>query len=418
MSQPPPEGPSGPKTQELARLAERYEAPGINSLFEGQALPVWKEAFGSTIVDVDGRRYVDLTSGFGVATIGHRHPRVLAAIARQSQTLLHGLGDAASHPQRIQLAARLAAVAPFEDAQVYFAISGSDAVEVALKTAQLATGRAGILAFEPAYHGVTLGALATTSRPAFAHPFVGRLREPVARLTFGATGRQIAEALDAHPGTGCCIVEPVVGREGVLLPPPGWLRELAEICRHYRVLLIADEVFTGFGRTGRLWACEHDACVPDLLCCGKALGGGLPIAAVLARRPTFSVWQHPGEARHTATFVAHPLACAAALTTLDVLQQERLIERARKLEGTVRQALLPLERGCAVRGRGLLWGIETPHASQAKDWARAALRRGCFVLAGGASGRVLQIAPPLSIAQDELEGALAVLRETAPCVTG
>jgi acetylornithine/succinyldiaminopimelate/putrescine aminotransferase len=220
--------------------------------------------------------------------------------------------------------------------------------------------------------------------------------------------------LRGHREIGCCIVEPIVGREGVLLPPAGWLRRLAELCREHGVLLVADEIFTGLGRTGALWASEHEQVVPDLLCCGKALGGGLPIAATLARRELFSVWSTNGEARHTATFVAHPLACATALATLDLLQQEDLVARSRSLGEQIAPTLRRLATRCAVRGRGLLWGLETEHREQADAWAREALEGGVYVLAGGASGCVLQIAPPLTIPIEDLSAALRVLEETAP----
>lgn len=210
-------------------------------------------------------------------------------------------------------------------------------------------------------------------------------------------------------GIGCVIVEPIVGREGVLVPPAGWLAELARLCRKHSALLIADEIFTGFGRTGRLFAVEHEGVRPDLLCCGKALGGGLPIAAVVGRRDLFRCWETSGEARHTATFVANPLACAAALAVLDILEDDDLPARAARLGEKVRHRLSA--RG--VRGRGLLWGLELPSAEAAKRWTSAALGRGVILLAGGPEGRVAQIVPPLTISEKLLDMALAVLQEVA-----
>ncbi|MBC7873325.1 MAG: aminotransferase class III-fold pyridoxal phosphate-dependent enzyme [Ferruginibacter sp.] len=214
-------------------------------------------------------------------------------------------------------------------------------------------------------------------------------------------------------GIGAVIVEPIVGREGVLIPPAGWLAGLAEICRKRGTLLIADEIFTGFGRTGRLFAVEHEGVRPDILCCGKALGGGLPIAAVIARRDLFRCWETSGEARHTATFLANPLACAAALAVLDVLHEEDLAARAGRLGEILgrRLATWP-ERFPAVeevRGRGLLWGIQLRAAETAKKWMLAAWARGILILAGGPEGRVAQLVPPLKINEEQLEEAIRIL---------
>jgi 4-aminobutyrate aminotransferase / (S)-3-amino-2-methylpropionate transaminase / 5-aminovalerate transaminase len=403
--------PPGPRARELCAELARTEAPGINTLAFGEAI-LWEEALGANVLDVDRNRYVDLTSGFGAAAVGHRHPRVVEAVRRQAGILLHGLGDVQAHPLRVALARRLCDLVPVDEPRVYFAISGSDAVEIALKTALLATGRSGILAFEPAYHGLTLGALAATSRPAFRQPFVERLRPGVERLPFGWPIADIEDLL-AGGRIGCAIVEPVVGREGVLLPPAGWLAGLAAACRASGVLLVADEVFSGFGRTGRWFAIDSEEVRPDLLCCGKALGGGLPIAAAIGRRALMESWAHEGEARHTATFVAHPVACAAALATLDVLESEALAERAAVLGEQLGRRLAGWPDRCAavsaVRGRGLLWGVEMESRHDAARLVDAALALGVLLLSGGPEGRVVQIAPPLSIAEPQLDLAISLL---------
>jgi 4-aminobutyrate aminotransferase-like enzyme len=409
--------PPGPRSRELSERLRELEAPGVNTLIPGQPSLLWEEAAGANVLDVDGNVFVDLTSGFGVAAIGHRHPRVVAAVREQSGRLLHGLGDVHAHLLRVALAERLTRLAPLppeDGAQVFFSISGSEAVEIAIKTAVAATGRAGLLAFEPSYHGLTLGALAVTSRPAFRAPFAAHLHPHVRRLPYGCDPGRIEEAL-AGEDVAAVVVEPIVGREGVLLPPAGWLAAIARLCRERGTLLIADEIFTGFGRTGRLFAVEEDGVRPDLLCCGKALGGGLPIAAVVARRDLFRCWETPGEALHTATFVAHPLACAAALAALDVLEEEGLPERAARLgEDAGRRLVAWPERFPAVRevrGRGLLWGVELRTAAEAKAWTAAALARGVILLAGGPEGRVAQIVPPLSISAELLDTALGILED-------
>ncbi|HEX2644411.1 MAG TPA: aspartate aminotransferase family protein [Thermoanaerobaculia bacterium] len=415
--------PPGPRARALSADLHRFEAPGVNTLppdGRGGFHPsiLWEEACGANVRDVDGNIYVDLTAGFGVAAVGHGHPRVVEAVREQAGRLLHALGDVQAHPSRPALAARLCALAPVDDPRVFFAISGAEAVEIALKTALGATGRPGVLAFEPSYHGLTLGALAVTSRPEFQAPFAHHLHGHVRRLPFGADPARIAATLDWGE-VGAVIVEPIVGREGVLIPPDGWLAEVARLARAAGALLIADEIFTGFGRTGALFAVEAEGVRPDLLCCGKALGGGLPIAAVIGSRPLFRVWETAGEALHTATFLGHPLACAAALATLDILEEERLPERAARLGETLgaRLAAWPgrfPDAVTAVRGRGLLWGIELASRGLAHDWTAAVWRRGVLLLAGGPQGRVAQIVPPLTISEAQLDAALRILEDKLP----
>jgi 4-aminobutyrate aminotransferase-like enzyme len=470
--------PPGPRSRALATALDRHEAPGVNTLSvaaaPGAAEPyppiVWRAARGANVWDVDGNRYLDLTSGFGVAAVGHRHPRVVAAVRRQAGILLHGLGDVHAHPGRIELAARLAHLAapvlapppghpgsspPLAEPQVFFATSGSEAVEIALKTALAATGRPGIIAFFPSYHGLTLGALAVTSRPEFRAPFAAHLHPNVTRLPFGCPPELLAAALagasdqplaidpptspDAdHPSSqpparpphaggvdlppasaprpvGAVIVEPIVGREGILLPPPGWLRAVARLCREAGALLIADEIFTGFGRTGTLFACQAEGTQPDLLCCGKALGGGLPIGAVLARRELFTVWRTTGEALHTSTFLANPLACAAALAVLDIVEARRLPARAARLGTRLARRLAQWPNRHpqvqSTRGRGLLWAVELRTRSAAAALVAAARRRGLLLLAGGPAGTVAQLVPPLTITERQLNHALDLIEE-------
>jgi 4-aminobutyrate aminotransferase-like enzyme len=405
--------PPGPRSRALSARLGELEAPGVNTLFQGQPSILWEEAHGANVRDVDGNLYIDLTSGFGVAAVGHTHPEVVRAVRKQSEVLLHGLGDVHAHPLRVELAERLVRLAPVDDPKVFFSISGAEAVEIALKTAVAATGRSGILAFEPSYHGLTLGALAVTSRPEFRAPFRALLHPQVERLPFACDPGRIEELLRST-GVAAVIVEPIVGREGVLVPPPGWLARLADLCRAAGTVLIADEIFTGFGRTGTLFAVEAENVRPDLLCCGKALGGGLPIAAVIGRRALFRIWETPGEALHTATFLANPLACAAALAVLGILEREALPARAARLGAIVGARCAAWreqfpEAVAAVRGRGLLWGVEMATAEAAKRWTWEALQRGLLVLAGGPEGKVAQLVPPLTIAEEQLAAALALL---------
>lgn len=415
----------GPQSVALARDLARFEAPGINTLGAGDAPSlVWRAARGANVLDVDGNRFVDFTSGFGAATIGHRHPRVEAALARQAAELLHGLGDVAAHPARIALAGELCRIAPVDDPRVHFAVSGADAVEIAWKSALLATGRRRLLAFDPGYHGLTLGALAATSRPEFRAPFAEQLSPHVDRLPFACPLELVGERLARPAGraaeageVAAVLVEPIVGREGVLVPPAGWLSGLASLCRGAGALLILDEILTGFARTGRTFACDHEAVRPDLLCCGKALGGGLPIAAVVGRAAVMDAWRTGGEALHTGTFVAHPLACAAALVTLEVLVEERLAARAGELGESLVTVLAPaVPPGVVLRGRGALWGLELPTAAAAARLVARLRQRGLLLLCGGPSGTVVELLPPLVLGDEQLAFALAAIGEELEAV--
>jgi 4-aminobutyrate aminotransferase-like enzyme len=406
--------PPGPRSRALSAALGRREAPAVNTLLGGEPAPVWAEALGANVLDVDGNRYLDFTSGFGVASVGHRHPRVVAAVAAQAAKLLHGMADVAAHPARVALAERLGGLAPIDDAAVYFAVSGSDAIEIALKTALLATGRPGVLAFTGAYHGLSPGALAATSRAAFRAPFQLHLHPHVARAAYGARGAELEDAARPFAGRlGAVLVEPLLGREGIVPAPAGWLEELAALARREGALFVLDEVFTGFGRTGRLFAAEHHGVVPDLLCCGKALGGGLPIGAVLGRRDLLARWPGDGEALHTGTFLAHPLSCAASLAALDVIADEGLVERSAAL-GAVIGARIGGWPGlhsavAAVRGQGMAWAIVLHDAGLAARAQRAALGAGLLLLRGGPGGSVLQIVPPLVISEAQLAAGLAIL---------
>jgi 4-aminobutyrate aminotransferase-like enzyme len=391
---------------------------------------LWEEARGANVRDVDENVYLDLASAFGAAFAGHAHPRITAAIAEQAARLAHGMGDVHPPSPKLALLERLAELAPWQDVKAVLGCSGSDAVEIALKTAQLATGRAGVLAFEGGYHGLTLGALAATDRELFRRPFTKRLQPFVARAPYTTErdgAEAVAQALEQVEGAlahktasgdaiGAVIIEPVQGRAGIRVPAPGFLTGVAERARAAGALLIADEILTGFGRTGRMFAHAHDGVVPDLLCVGKALGGGLPVSACLGPTRVMDTWpESKGEAIHTSTFLGHPVGCAAARAFLDVVEEERLVERAQEIGTTL---LTGLTRGLdgvtgvvEVRGRGLLIGIELAGDGAAAEVAVLALRHGLIVLPAGARGEVVEISPPAIHDEAQLDHALDAVTE-------
>jgi 4-aminobutyrate aminotransferase-like enzyme len=343
--------PPGPRSRELAVELRKYESPNVTYLADD--FPVfWAEARGANVRDVDGSVYLDLTAAFAVAGIGHAHPRVVEAIQRQSARLLHGMGDVHPPDVKVELLRTLAEVAPGGLTRSVLASSGAEAVEAALKTAVIATGRPRVLAFHGGYHGLTYRALSVSGREDFRAPFSAQLGSSAVfvpfpypyRSPFGrdpeevcaATLRLIEHTLDtpgsASEGIGAILVEPIQARGGDVVPPDGFLPGLRRICDERGLLLILDEVYTGFGRTGRWFACEHWGVVPDVMVVGKGLTGGFPLAACIGTDAVMEHWpRSTGEAIHTSTFLGHPVGCAAALASMSALRDERLVERSADL---------------------------------------------------------------------------------------
>ncbi|HEY6236919.1 MAG TPA: aspartate aminotransferase family protein, partial [Candidatus Elarobacter sp.] len=314
----------GPRSRALASELAAYEAPGVTYLADDYPV-FWESASGALVTDVDGNRYLDLTSAFGVAATGHTNPHVATAVADQAQRLMHGMGDVHPTELRTRLLARLAKLSPGDLRKTYLATSGAEAVEFALKTALLATGKPRVLAYHGAYHGLSLGALEVAGIDKFRAPFAPLVPGRATFLPYPGAGATVDGAIGAartalghDPAIGAVIVEPIQGRGGVIVPPRGFLGALRALCDERGLLLILDEIYTGFGRTGAMFACEHEAVVPDLLCVGKALGGGVPLSATIGTPRAMDAWPvSAGEALHTSTFLGNPLACAAALANLD-----------------------------------------------------------------------------------------------------
>ncbi len=412
----------GPRSRALVEILARTECPSLTARRARreeasgavQDPLVWTAARGANVLDADGNVLVDMVAGFGAASIGHGHPAVVRTVIDQAERLLHGFGDVHPSDVKIELCERLAALAPFADARVMLGAHGADAVEAALKTALLATGRPGIVAFEGGYHGLSHGPLAICGYAGrMRAPFAAQLNPHVRFARYGTTLEDVRAHL-ARGDVGCVVVEPVLGRGGVVVPPSGWLAELAELTRAEGALLVADEVMTGLGRTGAMLACAHDGVVPDVLCLGKALGGGMPLSACLAPLHVMRAWGEPDqESIHTATFFGHPLACAAALTALDVIEEEKLLERAILIGDALTGALRAIARRHPsvreVRGRGLLLGIELARPAAALRVGAGLLERGFVTLPAGADARVLSLTPPLSIAQELVDAFVAAL---------
>ncbi len=379
---------------------------------------MWAEARGSNVVDVDGNVYVDLASGFGVASMGHGHPRITRAIETQTRRLVHGFGDVHPSIPKIELLERLAAMAPFPRARVILGAHGADAIEAALKTAMLHTGHAGVMAFVGSYHGLSHGPLSICGyREDFRTPFQEQLNPrtvfapwPNETTNVDAAIAAVREAWDASPAPiGALFIEPILGRGGVRIPPHGFLRALGALARERNACVVVDEILVGLGRCGSRFVSVEEGLEPDLLCIGKSLGGGMPISACIGRDHIMTSWgDSAGEAIHTATFFGHPLACAAALASLDVIEEEDLAALAQRKGALWLDALSQLRRAhpCirAVRGRGMLMGIELDSGQRTLKLIPTLLSRGWITLAAGAGAEVLQIVPPITI-DESLLGA-------------
>ena len=436
--------PPGPQSRRLARALSRYESPGVSTLLSGDVPIVWDAARGANVRDADGNVYVDCTGGFGVAGAGHANPRIVAAVRRQAGVLLHGLGDVHPNAPRLALAQRLCELLPGEKNQAMFATSGSEAVELALKTATKFTGKHGVVAFNDAYHGESYGALAVTARERFGDPFVPQLNPRVAHVPYpncyrcplGKTypacdiaclapvERAIRQPSRGVGAIGAVLIEPVQGRGGVIVPPREYMPGLREMCDRLGVLLIADEIMTGLGRMGTWLAMQHWGVAADITAVGKALSGGMPISACIAPGGIMSAWAHEEhEAPHASTYMGHPVASAAALASLEEIERRRLPERAARLGDHALRRLRRMQQRHPligdVRGLGLLLGVELvrdpvtkePASGAASAVMRHALERGVIILAGGATGNVLTLTPPLTITRRQLDCALDVIEE-------
>jgi 4-aminobutyrate aminotransferase-like enzyme len=438
-------------SQQVLDLLRAYESRNVTFIEPDGLWPiVWERARGVHAWDADGRRYLDLTAAFGVAAAGHGNPRVVKAGQEQMARLLHAMGDVHPHPLKATLARELSRIT-FEkwarkkprvrspksevaSGKVIFCNSGFEAVEAALKTAMLATGKPGVVAFEGAYHGLGYGALNATHREHFRGPFRSQLREFGYFVPFPKAGRPEAcstpcsvearvRALFRRHRIGAILVEPIQVRGGIQIPPNQFLPMLRRLCDEHNALLILDEVYTGFGRTGKWFACEHSGVVPDVICLGKALTGGFPLSACVGRADIMDAAWPPssGEAIHTSTFLGHPVGCAMALANIAEIRAKKLVERSARLGGRLldllRSEISNLKFQIAARGVGLLAGLElrnsdgSPATTESSRAIQAMLRCGYILLPEGEHGNVIGFTPPLTITEAQLARAVKVLAE-------
>jgi 4-aminobutyrate aminotransferase-like enzyme len=427
---------------------------------------VWERAKDVFVWDTDRKKYLDLSGAFGVAAAGHANRRVVKAGQKQMARLLHAMGDVHPHAGKAELARELSRIT-FErwgnfrrdelheslkswrrgtppSGKVIFSNSGFEAVESALKTAILATGKPGVIAFTGAYHGLGYGTLNATHRDFFRSPFRSQLREfghfvPFPNFPEGRAMRvrkgdscnsslrnvEIAiRKLLQSERIGAILVEPVQARGGINVPPPEFLPLLRKLCDEHGVLLVLDEIYTGFGRTGKWFACEHTGVVPDLICLGKALTGGFPLSACVGRADLMdAAWPASrGEAIHTSTFLGHPVGCAMALAQIKEIERLNLCKRSAELGEFLLKELSKVQCPksnvvCKSRGLGLMAGVELrlPDGKPASEVAMQAVKdmlcRGFILLPEGEHTNVISFTPPLTITKAQLSKTVSTLAE-------
>jgi putrescine aminotransferase len=389
---------------------KRFINPPLARVMKLSGSPVAVRASGTTIWDHSGKAYLDFAGGYGVFTLGHSHPRVVSAVRAQLDEMSLS-NKTMFDPLAGRLARALAEIAPGDLEISFFANSGAEAIEGALKLARAATHRTKIVATHDAYHGKTFGALAVSGTPAYKAPF-GPLVEDVVHVPFG----DVVALEEALVGAAAFIVEPVQAEGGVIVPPPGYLSRARELCDAAGALLIADEVQTGLGRCGFLFACDRDGVVPDVLVLAKGLSGGvMPIGAYVTRPSIWNAAYAKTPLIHTSTFGGGPLACAAALEALAVLHDEDLVENAR----VCGERLLTGARAIAreypsvlrdVRGLGLLVGVELSNEGYGGTIVPEMLKAGVTVAWTLNRQRVIRLEPPLIVTASEIETALEALR--------
>lgn len=414
--------PPGPQSRQWLARAIATSAP-MGPPRSADSGIVYAAARGVNVLDVDGNRYVDLAAGFGAMLLGHAHPRVCAAVEQQSRTLLQALGDVYPSTVRLELEQELLNRCGFGDGAVLLGQSGSDAVTAALKTAVLATGKSAVIAFTGAYHGLGHAPVALCGlRESYRAPFAAQLNPQVTFLPYPADEESAVSCLELAAArlrqgdVGAVVIEPILGRGGCIVPPEGVLSRLSHHTHSAGALLIADEIWTGLGRAGSWLVSSELGLLPDLVCLGKGLGGGVPISACLGRRDVMQAWQREPEVVHTATFSGAALAARAALVTLELLGEPGFVEAKRQAglqwRDAIARACLGLSVVAGVRGRGFMIGIDLgSRPGMAVTAMRRLLERGYIVSTGGGARDVVILTPPIVIDDCHREPFVAALSE-------
>ncbi len=424
----------GPKSLQWTESLRRFECPQLTYIRE--PFPVFfKKATACNILDVDGNRFLDLTSAFAVAGIGHSSPSVTRAIREQTKFMIHGMGDVHPNDLKVLLAKKLSEITPGNLNQTIFSSTGAEAVESALKTAVMHTKKTGVIAFTGAYHGLGYGALSVTHREDFRKPFLKQIgsfsyfapfpdvriyENKASQISMKAVQSLVKKSRRSRHPVGAVILEVIQGRGGIVSAPSEFLKNLRTFCDETKILLIVDEVFTGFGRTGSMFAVDKSTVVPDLLCLGKGMANGFPISACIGTTRVMYSWgPSTGDAIHTSTFLGNPLGCAVALAVIKEIEQKKLVDRSKNLGDFFRKELWRLKEKypmiADIRGSGLMIGMEfeehapyskkkrnVPATDKARTFIAEALRQGVILLSSGPFHNVVSLTPPFVISEKEI----------------
>lgn len=420
----------GPKAKAIIERDDQVTAPAY-----GRVYPlVVKQAQGMIVEDVDGNSFLDFMAGIAVASTGHSHPRVVQAIAEQAEKFLHICGSDYYYEPMVELAEKLNRLAPGSaPKKVFFTNSGAETVEAAFKLARYHTRRQHVIAFHGAFHGRTLGALSLTASrashrahfgpliPGVHHVPYGFCHRCPYHLTYGSCGIECVSVIEkilfryeVRPDEVAAIfVEPIQGEGGYVVPPPEYLPKLQELCRKHNILLVVDEIQSGFGRTGKMFASEHWGVEPDIICAAKGIASGMPLGAMIARAD-ISTWPR---AAHGSTFGGNPVSCAAALATIELLE-EGLVENAAAVGAILKERLTSLKGRYAVigdvRGLGLMIGVDfektdgsrAPEAQKRDRVMQRCFEKGLLLLSCGES--TLRFCPPLIVTAEQAKTAVEI----------
>ena len=432
---------AGPQPgMDAAAVLREQDAELVSPAYSRYSNLVVERAQGAHLYTVGGRDVLDFGCGIGVTNLGHGHPRVVAAVHEQVDKLWH-TSVTSLHPQLIKAAQKLVEVSPDALNQAFFCNSGAEAVEAAIKLSRRHTGRTDIIAFRGAFHGRTYGALSLTASNARYHHKVGPFLPGVHHVRYPyclrfcshgpdepcpiASGEEIRRLFLTHVApddVAAIFVEPIQGEGGYIVPPDNFLPTLREICDEHGIMLVVDEVQSGFGRTGRMFAVEYTGIQPDIMCVAKGMGNGLPIAAIVARHSVMRSWL-PGE--HGTTFGGNPVACAAAIAVIDTMVEEKIPERAARLGAAAMERLRAYQKRqpalADVRGRGLMIGLEfmpggKPLGAEVEAIAHMCVSEGLLVLTCGPDHNVIRLVPPLTISEEDLNAGLDILERAADAI--
>jgi len=412
--------PPGPKAKAIVEKDQRYTAPAY-----GRVYPlVVKEGRGMVIEDVDGNLFLDFMAGIAVASTGHSHPKVVKAIEEQARKFLHICGSDFYYEPMAELAEKLSRIAPGRSPKkVFLTNSGTETIEAAFKLARFATKRNHVIAFLGAFHGRTMGSLSLTASRSSHRAHFSPLIPDIHHAPYGQANylEQVLFRYEVTPAEVAAIfVEPILGEGGYIVPPPEFLPTLKDLCQRHGILLVVDEIQSGFGRTGKMFACEHWGVEPDILCAAKGIASGMPLGAMIAREE-ISTWRR---STHGSTFGGNPVACAAALATIDLIE-DGLIKNAGEVGNYLKESLAQLRsrhpRMSDVRGLGLMIGVEFAQNdgklnTKFRDQVMAkSFDQGLLLLSCGES--TIRFCPPLIVKRDEVDTAVgifdAVLTELA-----